>query len=619
VQIDALPVVLAERRSLEDEIAGKTLLEEFRATVKRTPDAEALKWKEGERWLSLTWLQYADAVREVAGGLRAIGFHPGDFALIHSRNRPECMISDLAVLTAGGVPVILYNTLAAEQIEYIGNHCQATVAFLEDSSFSARLVSIRGEMPHLKQVVLFDSGAGDDGSALTFNTLRAHGRGDLERTPEFPKVKPDDLATVIYTSGTTGPPKGVMHTHHSILYSVASLRRISPLETFGPGLCYLPLAHVGARLMDFWVPTVVGTSVAFCPDPTLLAQYLRDVRPGALFGVPRVWEKLHSGLSAALGGEPDPAKREAVQRAMKAGVEAVRERQRGASVPAEIGADAERAVQIGHMLLEKLGLERCQLGVSGGAPIDPAILEFFAALSLPMIEAWGMSELAVGTSSSAPDARLGTVGKAVPGVELSIADDGELMLRGPLVMKGYLRAPEQSAETLDSDGWLHTGDIATIDPDGYVRIVDRKKELIITAGGKNISPANVEFLLKSHPLIGQACVIGDRRPYLTALLVLDAEMAPMWARKHGLEGSSLAELSASPEVLSEVKRAVAETNEHLARVEQIKRFRLLPTDWTAETGELTPTLKLRRRFIAERYHSEIEAIYADVEAGDPAT
>ena len=610
MQVEVRRDVMAESQSIEDEIADRTILDVFRETAERTPDAEALRWKDGERWLSLTWRQYAEAVDEVAAGLHSIGFGSGEFALIQSRHRPECVIAELGVLAAGGVPVVLYNTLPAEQIEYIAGHCQASVALLEDESFLSRFDSIRSRLTALRQVITFEAVGGEHGALATINTLRARGRGELQQGWRPPQVRAQDPAIVIYTSGTTGPPKGVIHTHHSVLFGVKAVCRLAPLQDYGPGLSYLPLAHIAAQAMDCWVPIMVGTAVAFCPDPSLLVACLGEVRPGAVFGVPRVWEKMHAGLTAALAAEPDAERREGVRKAIEAGRQAVRLREGGMPLPNEVAAGAERARQIGGVLLAKLGLERCQLAVTGGAPIDPHIVEFFKALSLPMLEVWGMSEVIVGTSSSTAEGRVGTVGKAVPGVELSVADDGELLIRGPLMMSGYYRDPEQTSRTIDADGWLHTGDIATIDGDGYVRIVDRIKELIITAGGKNMSPANIEFLLKSHPLVGQACVIGDRRPYVTALIVLDSEMAPIWAKRHGIEATSIADLAEDSQVRAEVERAVGEANQHLARVEQVKRFKVLGSEWTPESGELTPTLKLRRRVISERYLPEIESLYA---------
>jgi len=340
------------------------------------------------------------------------------------------------------------------------------------------------------------------------------------------------------------------------------------------------MAHVTGRTVDHWTPMARPSTVAYCPDRLQLFAIAAQVHPTGLMGIPRVWEKLYAALRTAL---PD------------ASPEAVR------GWPEEVRL----------ALLARIGLDQCRAAVSGAAPIDPAIIEFFQALGLPLTEGWGMSELSnAATLARSGHERIGAVGKAFPGVELRIADDGEVLVRGPLVMRGYYKDPDLTAQTIDACGWLHTGDIGKLDADGYLKITDRKKELIITSGGKNISPALIEYELQRHPLIGQACAVGDRRNYVTALLVLDPEAAPAWASAHGIEATSLAELAVHPEVLAEIERGVTEANSHLARVEQVRRFRVLPSEWTAETGELTPTLKRRRRVIVDRYATEIEQLYA---------
>jgi long-chain acyl-CoA synthetase len=444
----------------------------------------------------------------------------------------------------------------------------------------------------------------------------AAGRTEAERSPHafeesWRQVAPSDLATLIYTSGTTGPPKGVMIPQHNVLWLTAANNRVLPPPAeAGRSISYLPLAHATGRMVDHWIPLLNGGTVHFCPDPSALFQMAAEVRPTALVGVPRVWEKLHAGLRAAIAGDPDEARRGALEQAIEVRRHVVRLRQQGRDVPAELAAAAERARPAATAILAKVGLDQCEQAVTGAAPIDPDIIEFFQALGLSMTEGWGMTELTcAATITSLDRVRNGTVGYSYPGIEVRLAGDGEVLVRGPIVMRGYYRDPEKTAEAIDVDGWMHTGDIGTIDADGYVRIVDRKKELIITAGGKNISPANIEHHLLQHPLIGQACVIGDRRPFVSALLVLDPEMAPLWARRAGIEAGSLAALSGHPAVLEEVRRAVDGANEHLARVEQVRRFTVVPAEWTPESGELTPTLKMRRRVIVERHAPDIEAMY----------
>ncbi len=611
--------VATARAEIDAEVEGRTLPGVFAETAARFAGTDALKWHTVGGWQALTWRQYHEAVAEVSLGLRSLGFGPGQFALLWSRNRPEPLIADLAVLHARGCPVSLYNTLAAEQAAYIANHCEATVAVVEDRSFLVRLEQVRAQLPHLRRVILLEGepGPGEDW-LVTWEAVRAAGRAEAERNPaafeeSWRQVTPDDLATLIYTSGTTGPPKGVMTPQRNVLWLAAANNRVLPPSADGGRLIsYLPLAHATGRTVDHWLTIVNGGTIHFCPDTSQLFQVAAEVRPTVFVGVPRVWEKLYAGLAAAIAADPDAGRRQAVERAIEVRRQVVRLRQAGEEPPAELAAGAEQAAPIVRAILARVGLEECEEAVTGAAPIDPAIIEFFQALGMSMTEGWGMTELTcAATITSLDRVRNGTVGYAYPGIEVRLAGDGEILVRGPIVMTGYYKDPEKTAEAIDGDGWMHTGDIGTMDADGYVKIVDRKKELIITAGGKNLSPANVEHLLMQHPLIGQACVIGDRRPYVTALLVLDAEMALVWAKRHGVEAATAADLARDPDVLTEVQRAVDAANEHLARVEQVRRFTVLPAEWTPESGELTPTLKMRRRVIADRYAADIDAMYTE--------
>jgi long-chain acyl-CoA synthetase len=608
--------VAAERAEIDAEIAGGTLLTAFAETVQRLDHREALKWKQAGGWRGLTWNQYRDAAEEVTLGLRERGFRPGDCALVMSRNRPEAYIADLGILHARGVPVFVYNTLAPEQIAYLANHCQATVAVLEDRGFLAKFEAVRSQLLNLRRVVLIDGepGPGDDWVS-TWEDLRAAGRQAAERSPgafaeSWQGVTPDDVATLIYTSGTTGPPKGAMITHRSARWTLASM---GAREKGGPDdrvISYLPLAHAAEHVLTFAHQLVRGFTVHMCPDAAQLFEVVRDARPTFFGGVPRVWEKLHSALTSAIAGDPDTTRREAAQAAIGSARQTVRLRQLSVQPTPELVAAYEGGRPVLRAILSRLGLDECRLAMSGGAPIDPDLIEFFQSLGLAMGDAWGMTECGVVTFTTGDGVRNGTVGRPLAGVELRVAEDGEVVVRAPSVMKGYYRDPERTAEAIDGDGWLHTGDLGELDGDGYLRIVGRKKELIITAGGKNISPANIEYLLQQHPLIGQASVVGDRRPYLTALLVLDPEAALAWARVRGIEVGSLAELAGHSEVLLEVQRAVDEANSHLARVEQVRRWRLLPAEWTVESGELTPTMKVKRRVIVDRYAREIDELYA---------
>lgn len=585
--------VAAKRAEILAEIAGTTLMSVYAETTQAHGDSEAHRWQDASgNWQSLSYRQVREKVRHAALGLRAIGLQPGEFAVIWSRNRSEATIADYAVMHARGVPVFLYNTLAPEQAAYITGHCGATVAIVEDREYLAKLLSVRDQLPGLREIVLID---GQQDGTRGWEDVLALGRADDERDPglfdaTWQQVTPDDLVTLIYTSGTTGQPKGVMLTQRSVRAYQVAVDQILPAELRSDLegdlriVTYLPMAHVTGRSVDHWGPMTIPTTLWYCPDHLKVIEVAAQAKPTLMFGIPRVWEKLHSALRAGMSAFGLPVEPEAV-----------------AGLPAEVK----------QAILARPGLDACRIASTGSAPIDPAIIEFFRALGVPLTEGWGMTELSNAATLAAPDrARVGTVGTLLPGMEARIADDGEILIRGPLVMSGYYKDPERTAEAVDPDGWMHTGDIGELDADGYLKITDRKKELIITSGGKNISPALVEYQLQRNPLIGQACAIGDRRNYVTALLVLDAESLNAWAAENGIEAASPGELAADPRLLAEIDQAVTEANSHLARVEQVRRYKVLPDEWTSATGELTPTLKKRRRVIVERYAQEIDDLYS---------
>lgn len=609
--------IAAERLSIDAAINGKTLCSALAETAAARPDAEALKWRDADgAWRAHTWSEYRARVRNVALGLRELGFRPGDFATMLCRNRPEYVFCDQGTVHAGGTPVGLYNTLSPEQIAYIVGHCQAKVAFVEDASFLEKLLKVRGELPLLEKIVIIDPSAdvNADGlySLVEVEALgaAAHERDALAFDNAWQAVKPDDILTLIYTSGTTGPPKAVMLSHRNVLWDIEAIGRMMMLTPEDRLISYLPLAHAADRFLTMFQGAVRGFTVHYCPDLTQLLTVLVETRPTFFGAVPRVWEKLHAGINAAIARESDEQKRAIVGKALEAGRAATAARQSGTPVPAEVQAAVEAMAPVYNLILQKVGLDQVRHSVCGAAPTPLEVLEFFDAIGLTISEVWGMSELsAVATMNPIGAERLGSVGVPLEGVELEIAEDGELLVRGGLVMQGYYRDQEKTAETVMPDGWLRTGDVATVDQDGYYRIVDRKKELIITAGGKNISPANLESLLKEHPIIGQACVIGDNKPYLSALIVLDGEVAPLWAQSKGIDAATIADLARHPDVHAEVERAIHAVNDRVARVENIRRWTLLDAEWTAESEELTPTMKLKRRVIGDKYAEEIDKLY----------
>jgi long-chain acyl-CoA synthetase len=606
----------AQRTDIDRTIEGKTLCSAFADTVARRGDAEALVGKTRDGTLRpYSWNQLREAVREVALGLHALGIAPGSFGVIMARNRPEYVIADLGVVHAGATPVGVYNTLAPEQVRYIANHCDARVAIVEDAGFLAKFQAVRAELPKLERIVLLE-GESEDPSVITWDQLLATGRAEHARDPLlfdrlWQAVKPDDVLTLIYTSGTTGPPKGVIDTHRTALWILESMKRVVPPDDDDRVISYLPLAHAADRFLIYYATGTSGHTAVFCSEVSQILQTMLEVRPTTFGGVPRIWEKLHAGLTSAITKEPDEQKRRMVLGALEIGRAVVALEQRGEPVPAALAQQRAMVEPIFTAIRAKIGLDRAKYTVTGAAPTPREVLEFFHAIGIRIADVWGMSEIAVvGTRNPADRIKIGSIGTPLPGVELRLAPDGELQVRGGMVMRGYYKDPEKTAETIDRDGWLSTGDIATVDADGYYTIVDRKKELIITAGGKNISPSNLESLLKAHPLVGQACVIGDNRNYLTALVVLDGQVAPAWAAAHGVATPTIAALAAHPEVQADIARAVAAVNERVSRVESIRKWTILPTEWTPESEELTPTLKLKRRVILEKYATEIAAMYA---------
>ena len=610
--------IAAERRDIERAIEGETLCSKFAATVARLGDKEALvdKAPGGER-RAISWNQYRERVRDAALGFHALGIAPKSFGVVLARNRPEYMIADLGLVHAGCTPVGLYNTLAPEQISYIANHCEARVAVVENPAALAKFR--RSELPRLEHVVLLD-GSSDEPGVLSLDALMARGRAVHEADPHafdrlWHAVAPEDMVTLIYTSGTTGPPKGVIDVHRNILWVLESARRAAPNDEHDSTISYLPLAHAADRVLNYYMSLVSGHTIVLCPDIAQLFPTLLEVRPTTFGGVPRIWEKLHAALTSGITREPDAGRRAMVLGALEAARAVVALEQRGEPVPAELRQKRAMAEPIFAAIRARIGFDRLRYTVTGAAPTPHEVLEFFHAIGVRISEVWGMSETGVIATRNPEDRiKLGSIGIALPGVELRIASDGELQARGGMLMRGYYKEPGKTAEAIDPDGWLSTGDVATVDADGYYAIVDRKKELIITAGGKNISPANLEGLLKANPLIGQACVVGDNRAYLTALIVLDGQVAPAWAAARGIAGHSIAELAVHPEVAAEVERAVAAVNERVSRVENIRRWTILPSEWTAESEELTPTLKLKRRIIVDKYARAIGDMYGEADA-----
>ena len=589
-----------------------TVCEAFQQTVARCPERVALRTP-GDG-VSISWGEYGERVRRLAGGLAALGVRRGDTVGIMLVNRPEFNLVDAAALHLGAVPFSIYNTCSAEQVAYLFGNARNRIV-VSEAQF---LPTIRGAgVEGLERVICVEedeAGIDDLGErGLTLAELESLPAPGFDFDASWRAITAEDLVTICYTSGTTGPPKGVELTHANVLAECRAAGAVIPHEADGRVISYLPHAHMADRYSTHYVSMLYGTQVTLLADAREIGSALAEARPTSFGSVPRVWEKLKAGLEAAIAGEPDAARKQAVQWAIDTGLRRVRAEQAGEEPSTELRAEAAQADELVlSKLRERLGLDSTRMLYAGAAPTPIDVLEFFHAIGLPICELWGMSELTcVGTCNPRERPRIGTVGPALPGLEVRVAEDGELLCRGEMVMRGYRSDPEQTKQTIDADGWLHTGDIAAIDPEGYVTIVDRKKELIINAAGKNMSPANIESQLKgASPLIGQAIAIGDRRPYNVALIVLDPDGASTWAGEHGLKDASPATLAALPELQAEIAQAVSEANNHLSRVEQIKRHAIVPHDWLPGGDELTPTMKLKRKPIAEKYAAEIEALYS---------
>jgi long-chain acyl-CoA synthetase len=604
----------------DDALNVPSLCAAFQRTAAEHSGEVALRTANGER--KLTWGDYADRVRQIATGLAAIGVQRGDTVALMMVNRPEFHVCDTSAVHLGAAPFSVYNTSTPEQIAYLFANASNRIVICEQQ-FASQVQAARPGTA-VEHVVCID-GAPDGTVALDEIEQARASHFDFEAA--WRAVGPEDLLTLIYTSGTTGPPKGVELTHGNMLAELRATQSVLPVSPGDRCTSYLPAAHIADRWSSHYQAMVFGADVTCVADPRAVAAALPSVRPTVWGAVPRIWEKLHAALVAGIEGEPDERRAAAMKWALDTGLRKVRAEQAairgdGPGPATELLDEYARADELVlSKIRKKIGLDALRVAVSGAAPTPAALLEFFAALGINICELWGMSELSCCATINPPERiKIGTVGTPLPGVELALADDGELLCRGPLVMRGYRGDPEKTAETIDPDGWLHTGDIASIADDGYVSIVDRKKELIINAAGKNMSPANIEAKLKSSSqVIGQAIAIGDARPYNVALIVLDPDACAAFASEHGLADASPAALCGDERLRAAVDAGVHDANAQLARVEQIKRYQILPVDWEPDSDELTPTMKLKRKPIAAKYADEIEALYEGKDESARAT
>ncbi|WP_428340451.1 fatty acid--CoA ligase FadD11 [Mycobacterium sp.] len=580
------------------------MCEAFQRSAAIAPDAVALRTPGDAQ--TLTWRDYAAEVRRVAAGLAGIGVRRGDTVSLMMANRIEFYPLEVGAQHLGVTSFSVYNTLPAEQLTYLFSNAGTKVVMCEEQYVDR----IRASGATLDHIVCID---GAPEGTMSLEELYAAGRDDFDFEAAWRAVQPSDVITLIYTSGTTGNPKGVEMTHTNLLFEADALGAVLDVRSDDRTTSYLPSAHIADRMMGLYNQEWYGLQVTVVSDIREIAAALSDARPTVWAAVPRVWEKLKAAVEFAVAHEQDETKRQALQWALSVAAKRAAALVADEPLPDDVAAEWAQADDLVlSKLREKLGLDELRWAVSGAAPIPRETLAFFIGIGIPIAEVWGMSELSCVASVSHPDeARLGSVGKLLPGLESKIADDGEFLVRGPLVMKGYRKEPAKTAEAVDADGWLHTGDILDEDADGFLRIVDRKKELIINAAGKNMSPANIENTVKAAcPMIGVMLAIGDGRPYNTALVVFDADSVGPYAERHGIADASPEALAAHPEVLAQISAGVAEGNVKLSRVEQIKRFRVLPTLWEPGGDEITQTMKLKRRPIMAKYAAEIEDLYA---------
>ena len=565
------------------------------------PSTIAYQVKSSGRWQPTTWRTYGEQIRTAGRALIALGVAAGGRVAILGFNRPEWVILDHATMMVGGAPAGIYTTSSPDEVAYIIQHSEASVVLVESAAQLAKVQAQRANLPRLAWIVMMndpETGVASGGDVLTWGDFLAKAAQvpDATLDQRLAALDPHALATLIYTSGTTGPPKAVMLSHNNLAWTADLLCDLAGWPSGGVSLSYLPLSHIAEQMATVHLPATAGSTVYFAESLEKLAANLVEARPTVFFGVPRIWEKLHAGLEAKLG-EATGVKRQLADWARGVCSRVNAHRDRGEPLPTRLELQYRLAVKL---VISKvkvaLGLDRATQLYSGAAPIAPAVLEFLASLDLQIMEIYGQSEDCGPTSCNLPGkTRIGTVGPALPGIEVSLASDGEILVRGPNVFLGYLKEPAATAETL-IDGRLATGDLGSFDKDGFLSITGRKKELIITAGGKNIAPKNIEALIKGSPLVSEAVVIGDRRKYLTALVTLDAA----------------ATQALSPEdVRAQIQRTIDQANETLARVEQVKRFAVLTNQFGIETGELTPTLKIKRQVVAQKFAHEIDQMYVE--------
>jgi len=586
---------------------SKTIADLLPLAVEKYGDRPAQRQKVGDDWVDVSYVELGEAVREVALGLVDLGIEPGDKISILAHTRPEWTHACFGILTAGATLVTIYQTNSPEECQYVLHHSDSRAIFVEDTEQLAKIRAIRDECPELRHVVVMDAGAAELADELTLDQLRERGsaRDAAEYEARYRAVTPEDICLYIYTSGTTGPPKGCLLSHANYRAITDAVVVDSVLEEGDSSYLFLPLAHAFAILIQFATLDLGATIAYWSRDPKMIIADIAQVSPSFFPSVPRMFEKIYTLATASVDDE------EQLAQAVKLGVKVRMKRAAGEQVPAELEAAFDQAEEKLFKNVRGLFGKNIRECITGAAPIAPEILEFFYACGVPVMEGYGMTETSTSATVNRPEGnnfRFGSVGRPQAGVEVKIGDDGEVLIKGRNIFQGYYKNEKATSEVLE-DGWLHTGDLGRLDKDGFLYITGRKKDIIITAGGKNITPANLENGLKQNRWISQAVVIGDRRPYLVALITLDPEEAPALAQQLGIEDADLPTMADDERVRAEVQKAVDAVNSHVGPVEQIKRFAILDHDLSQETGELTPTLKVKRNVVHEKYAKLVDRIY----------
>ncbi len=623
-------------QTILDELGSVTMVDYFFETVSRHPNRLALRAKTaedgsdtdkvgkftiepddiGNSWRTYTWGQYGDAAARFANALTSLEVQADDRVMLLLRNCPAFHICDVGTMIHGATPVSIYHSSSPDQIKYLIDHSGASVLVAEHPAFCDRIAEIAHDLDSLKHLIVVEDPATlSDATREALSSINVHYLNDLvahatalSASDARQDTTPDDYATIIYTSGTTGPPKGVALTQRNIAFTVESLIRRIAMEPDGwRVVSYLPMAHIAERMVSHYIGMRYGWSLTCCPDATLVSQYLGPTKPNALFAVPRIWEKAYGTINALVDGD----QRKEFDAAITQGSALADKRARGEEITQ---AELDDFVPIDQKYLAPwralLGLDECVVAVSGAAPLPSEILTFFRGLQIPVSEIYGLSETCGPLTWSPNEMRIGFVGEPIPGETVALGDDDEVLVKGGNVFGGYFRDEEKTREAIDADGWFHTGDIGKF-VDGQLRIVDRKKEIIITAGGKNVSPANLEAHLKSCPYIGHACVVGEGKKYLGVLIAPEAENAVFWAMMAGLEEeeSTLSALAQNPNFIAEIQKGVDAANEHVSSAESIRKFVILDHEWLPDSDVLTPTMKLKRRVVVAKYVDEISSMF----------